>query len=89
MHSYGNIKIVIQQIQTNVYISFYREVHHMCVLLGYGADAICPYLVLEMAKSLREEGVLDSTYTDKVVYEVISMKYLSLVLLTFYSNRVI
>ncbi|XP_018895699.1 uncharacterized protein [Bemisia tabaci] len=46
-----------------------REVHHMCVLLGYGADAICPYLVFEMAKSLRAEGVLDSTFTDKVLYE--------------------
>lgn len=42
----------------------------MCVLLGYGADAICPYLVLEMAKSLREEGVLDETFTDKIVFEV-------------------
>ncbi|KAK7580461.1 hypothetical protein V9T40_001090 [Parthenolecanium corni] len=46
-----------------------REVHHMCVLLGYGADAICPYLVFEMAKSLREEGVLDESFTDKVVFE--------------------
>lgn len=42
----------------------------MCVLLGYGADAICPYLVFEMAKSLREEGVLDESFTDKVVFEV-------------------
>lgn len=24
-----------------------REVHHMCTLLGYGADAICPYLIIE------------------------------------------
>uniref|UniRef100_A0A8D8SW26 Glutamate synthase [NADH] n=1 Tax=Cacopsylla melanoneura TaxID=428564 RepID=A0A8D8SW26_9HEMI len=46
-----------------------REVHHMCVLLGYGADAICPYLVFEMAKSLRAEGVLDSSFTDKILYE--------------------
>ncbi|KNE69707.1 glutamate synthase, NADH/NADPH, small subunit [Allomyces macrogynus ATCC 38327] len=29
-----------------------REVHHMCVLLGYGADAIVPYLVVEAALSL-------------------------------------
>ena len=21
-----------------------REIHHLCMLLGYGADAICPYL---------------------------------------------
>lgn len=50
--------------------AYYREVHHICVLLGYGADAICPYLVFEMAKSLREEGVLDESFTDKVVFEV-------------------
>lgn len=35
-----------------------REVHHMCVLLGYGADAICPYLVFETMAALREEGLL-------------------------------
>lgn len=47
-----------------------REVHQMCVLLGYGADGICPYLVFEMAKSLRAEGVLDASFTDKVLFEV-------------------
>lgn len=47
-----------------------REVHHMCVLLGYGADAICPYLVFEMAKSLRQEGVLEAALTDQVLYQV-------------------
>ncbi|XP_075232703.1 uncharacterized protein LOC142331019 isoform X2 [Lycorma delicatula] len=46
-----------------------REVHHMCVLLGYGADAICPYLVFEMASSLRNENVLDNSMTDQVLYE--------------------
>ncbi|KAH7644617.1 glutamate synthase 1-like protein [Dermatophagoides farinae] len=38
-----------------------REVHHMCVLLGYGADAICPYLVFETVAALREEGVIQLT----------------------------
>lgn len=47
-----------------------REVHHICVLLGYGADAICPYLVFEMAKNLRADGVFDYTYTDEVIYKV-------------------
>lgn len=48
-----------------------REVHHMCVLLGYGADAICPYLVFELAKNLRADDVLDgSVYTDNVMFEV-------------------
>lgn len=47
-----------------------REVHHICVLLGYGADAICPYLVFEMAKNLRADHVLDETFTDDVIYKV-------------------
>lgn len=42
----------------------------MCVLLGYGADAICPYLVFEMASCLRNECVLDNSMTDQVLYEV-------------------
>ncbi|KAI8377700.1 uncharacterized protein BYT42DRAFT_605319 [Radiomyces spectabilis] len=29
-----------------------REVHHFCVLLGYGADAICPYLAFEIIMKL-------------------------------------
>lgn len=41
-----------------------REVHHMCVLLGYGADAICPYLVFETVASLREEGIIDLSDSD-------------------------
>nr|XP_040226813.2 uncharacterized protein LOC120951886 isoform X1 [Anopheles coluzzii]XP_049463379.1 uncharacterized protein LOC120951886 isoform X1 [Anopheles coluzzii] len=45
-----------------------REVHHICVLLGYGADAICPYLVFEMAGALRDECVLDPALTDDAIY---------------------
>lgn len=47
-----------------------REVHHNCVLLGYGADAICPYLVFEMAKNLRADHVFDETFTDEVIFKV-------------------
>lgn len=47
-----------------------REVHHICLLLGYGADAICPYLVFEMARSLRADGVLDLSLTDNVLCAV-------------------
>ncbi|PNF31497.1 Glutamate synthase [NADH], amyloplastic [Cryptotermes secundus] len=46
-----------------------REVHNMCVLLGYGADAICPYLVFEISQALRNEGVLDASFTDDVLYK--------------------
>lgn len=41
-----------------------REVHHMCVLLGYGADAICPYLVFETLSVLRQEAGLNMSDDD-------------------------
>ncbi|XP_055603052.1 uncharacterized protein LOC129751528 [Uranotaenia lowii] len=46
-----------------------REVHHVCVLLGYGADAICPYLVFELAEALRDETVIDPTLTNDAIYK--------------------
>ncbi|KAL9904496.1 uncharacterized protein ACN2A1_004827 isoform 1-T2 [Glossina fuscipes fuscipes] len=45
-----------------------REVHHICVLLGYGADAICPYLAFELAQSLRNDCVISPDVTDKQIY---------------------
>ena len=36
-----------------------REVHQICVLVGYGADAICPYMVFEIAEMLRQDGVIE------------------------------
>ena len=29
-----------------------REVHHICCLVGYGLDAVCPRLALEVIHSL-------------------------------------
>ena len=34
-----------------------REVHHMCVLLGYGADAVCPWLMMETIHKVAREGL--------------------------------
>lgn len=34
-----------------------REVHHLCVLLGYGADAICPWLAQEAVMKVGREGL--------------------------------
>jgi glutamate synthase (NADPH/NADH) len=34
-----------------------REVHHLCVLVGYGADAICPWLVMEVVHKIAREGL--------------------------------
>ena len=33
-----------------------REVHHHCLLVGYGADAINPYLAFEALWSARRSG---------------------------------
>lgn len=35
-----------------------REVHHMTVLVGYGADAICPYLAMECILKMDREGLI-------------------------------
>ena len=34
-----------------------REVHHICVLVGYGADAICPWLAQEAVMKIGREGL--------------------------------
>ncbi|MEI9980740.1 MAG: glutamate synthase central domain-containing protein [Edaphobacter sp.] len=34
-----------------------RDIHHVAVLIGYGAGAVCPWLALETGRSLAPEGV--------------------------------
>lgn len=46
-----------------------REVHHMCVLLGYGADAINPYLAMETLLKLNRENLLAKPLGDKEIIE--------------------
>ncbi|HSG71592.1 MAG TPA: glutamate synthase central domain-containing protein, partial [Planctomycetaceae bacterium] len=46
-----------------------REVHHHCLLVGYGADAINPYLVFEALSQAREDGLLAEKYTDDKIVE--------------------
>ena len=36
-----------------------REVHHHCLLFGYGADAVNPYLAYESIWKAKKEGLLD------------------------------
>ena len=44
-----------------------REVHHFCLLLGYGVQAINPYLVYECLNDMIQEGMLKGiTYNDAV-----------------------
>ena len=38
-----------------------REVHHHCLLVGYGADAINPYLAFEALWHSRREGLIAAT----------------------------
>jgi glutamate synthase (NADPH/NADH) len=45
-----------------------REVHDLCTLLGYGADAICPYLVLETCTSLRRQNKLEQMMEDQDIF---------------------
>ncbi len=43
-----------------------REMHHFAVLIGYGANAINPYLALETA----EDEILKGNYPSKLTFEV-------------------
>ena len=38
-----------------------REVHHFCTLLGYGANAINPYLAFESLQQMLDDEILPST----------------------------
>ena len=44
-----------------------REVHHFCLLLGYGASAINPYLALATVQDLADRGELNGTKPDYAV----------------------
>lgn len=41
-----------------------REVHHHCLLIGYGADAINPYLAFESLWQARRDGLMDTDMVD-------------------------
>jgi glutamate synthase (NADPH/NADH) large chain len=38
-----------------------REVHHHCLLVGYGADGINPYLAFEALEQARDDGLLEAS----------------------------
>ena len=48
-----------------------RECHHIALLIGYGAAAVCPYLVIESAQDLVRRGVLEGVTTRKAAANVI------------------
>jgi glutamate synthase (NADPH/NADH) large chain len=48
-----------------------REVHHMCLLLGYGAAAVNPYLAFETIEDLIAEDVTDINDPNKAIHNYI------------------
>ena len=46
-----------------------REVHHVALLLGFGASAVCPYLAYETIDSLVAEGELNETSARAARYQ--------------------
>ncbi|WP_314145883.1 glutamate synthase large subunit [uncultured Leifsonia sp.] len=48
-----------------------REVHHVALLIGYGASAINPYLAMETCEELVRSGMITGVSPDKAVKNVI------------------
>jgi len=46
-----------------------REVHHHCLLIGYGADAINPYLAFESLWQAQRDGLLEEAATNGDKYD--------------------
>ena len=44
-----------------------REVHHHCLLIGYGADAINPYLAFEALRHASRNGLLDDRSSEEEI----------------------
>ena len=48
-----------------------REVHHVALLIGYGAAAVNPYLAMESAENLARSGALPGVTPEKAVANVV------------------
>lgn len=46
-----------------------KEVHHFCVLLGYGCDGIFPYLAMETLVRMNHEGLIRNIDDDDVAVD--------------------
>ncbi|XP_059428509.1 glutamate synthase [NADH], amyloplastic isoform X2 [Corylus avellana] len=56
VHQYLVKKLERTQVGLIVETAEPREVHHFCTLVGFGADAICPYLAIEAIWRLQVDG---------------------------------
>ncbi|MBO9578506.1 MAG: glutamate synthase large subunit, partial [Microbacteriaceae bacterium] len=48
-----------------------REVHHVALLIGYGASAVNPYLAMETAEDLVRRGMIEGLTPEKAVKNLI------------------
>jgi glutamate synthase (ferredoxin) len=48
-----------------------REVHHYCLLIGYGASAVNPYLAFETLDDMIRQGILTGINHQKAVYSYV------------------
>jgi glutamate synthase (NADPH/NADH) large chain len=48
-----------------------REVHHVALLIGYGAAAVNPYLAMESAEELVRSGVITGIRPDQALHNII------------------
>ncbi|HEY5320829.1 MAG TPA: glutamate synthase large subunit, partial [Galbitalea sp.] len=48
-----------------------REVHHVALLIGYGASAVNPYLAMETAEELVRSGMIEGLTSEKAVKNLI------------------
>jgi glutamate synthase (NADPH/NADH) large chain len=48
-----------------------REVHHVALLIGFGAAAVNPYLAMESAEELVRAGVITGISAEKAVHNII------------------
>ena len=47
-----------------------REVHHFCLLIGFGADAVNPYLAMYALRQARVDGRLPDEFTDQKIVQL-------------------
>ena len=66
-------RLVEEHLRTNAAIVIeagdVREIHHVAVLLGFGASAVCPYLAYESIDALIVEGELTSLSAFEARYQ--------------------
>ena len=66
-------RLVTEHLRTNAALIIeagdVREVHHVALLLGFGASAVCPYLAYESIDALMEQGELNELTAFEARYQ--------------------